>query len=499
MRLSLKRQIQIWHTAILTTVVGALAVTFYQHKRGILFKDIDMSLDQLIHPIVYQAARSSGVSQTPGRKRPPRPREEMPSREEELNVVDDWKRMKDHYEFSSPARGGSEVFKGFEDRIVTDGYYATVWTMGREEMIYQSSNSPVSSVPTPRHPGYWVRTVDNERRELYHRMPRVQIVVGRYIDKFEKEMDLLKLKLAGGSVIIILLGAWLGGVLIARSLKPLETIKNHANAVAEGNFAERIPVDTLGEKTELGEFAKGLNGTFTQLEKLFGRQVQFTADASHELRTPLTALMAQIVIGRERDRNVEEYKTILEICQRSAERITRITNDLLELSSFDAGRADLDYDIIPLDALMSASTDELRPMVESKGSKLTFQGKGGKAFCDAFRMDQVVTNLINNALQHNDLPVEISVHTYQEGNTGVIAVIDNGKGISETHLQHLFDRFYQVSASRKSKGVGNTYNVGLGLSICKAIVEAHGGTLDVKSVPNQETRFTITLPSSDRN
>ncbi|MEM6821432.1 MAG: HAMP domain-containing sensor histidine kinase [Verrucomicrobiota bacterium] len=275
-------------------------------------------------------------------------------------------------------------------------------------------------------------------------------------------------------------------------LRPLSAISKTSLAVSIGKLSERIIVSRKYDNSELGALAKSLNLTFDELERLVQKQMRFSADASHELRTPLTALLGQIQLGRKRERTPEEYANILEICERSAQKIRRITTLLLELSQLDTGTYLLEKKDITFEDLITPLLEELNPLVFDHGSTLTAEIEDASVEADPFRMHQVLTNLIGNALQHNDDPVQILLRTSVNRHDFVIQVIDDGCGLPKNQTQRIFDRFYRFDTTRTQKT--QIPHLGLGLSIARSIMEAHGGSLTGENQPDGGAIFTVTLP-----
>lgn len=220
---------------------------------------------------------------------------------------------------------------------------------------------------------------------------------------------------------------------------------------------------------------------------------QLLADVTHELRTPLTAIR-----GYAETLTLEPYapahpdgRRFVHIVDVEAQRLERLVNDLLDLARLDAGGGALDRALVPVAALFTRVRERHGREAEAAGIALdTTIGAGVDTVAgDARRLEQVVQNLTANALRHTPRGGQVSLAAAQEGDAVVLRVRDTGEGIPAEHLPHVFDRFYKADPARADAG-----GTGLGLSIVKAIVERHGGAVDVTSTPGVETVFSVRLP-----
>lgn len=326
-------------------------------------------------------------------------------------------------------------------------------------------------------------------QEAYHFTPAGDcILVGRPL---QPEYAALRqraiwLVAAGGAVLVCGLA---GGMWVAtRAIRPIEDISATAVKIAAGDLSQRI--DTAGTDNELGHLAALLNATFARLETAFGQQARFTSDASHELRTPVTVILTQTQTALSRERPAADYRGALEACQRAAQRMRKLIESLLELARLDAGQEPLKQERFDLSRVVRDGVELVRPLAAEHG--ITIQCGLAPVEClgDAERLGQVVVNLLSNAIQFNRDQGEILISAASHERTAVLTVADHGPGIPAADLPHIFERFYRVDKSR-SRLQGRS---GLGLAICKAIVEAHGGSLEAASQEGQGSTFTVKLP-----
>jgi len=498
MSLSLKWRIQLWYALILLGVLVVLGTGFYFYEKDHRLGAIDRELDQHVHALfspLSPLGRNRAVQFPKG--------SEGGSRITPAELSEGWTRRESKTPEKQAAtkpvgsRPPDYRYTSFERRYVPLGYYGRIERKDKTDLEFRSSNFPQIDFPAESTPGFFLRVRDGRYRELYHENPIFRVITGYDLSGFRADLRTLKLQLIGGLAGIFALALTVGYFIISRSLRHLNAIESTAGKIANAELAERIPDTTARDAPELVTLTHNLNHTFTQLESLFQRQIRFTADASHELRTPLTALLAQLEHGLKRPRTGEEYARILEVSLRSTNRVRRITEQLIELSRYDSGHVKMEFETLSLEALLTSLAEELEPYVCETGGSLRTELAPGSIECDPFRLEQVITNLVNNALQHNQRPVEVEIRNRFQNGNGVIEVIDNGKGIQPGNIDQVFDRFFQESRSR-SKENGDEH-VGLGLAISASIIKAHGGSIEVRSEPGVETMFTIRIPREKLN
>jgi two-component system OmpR family sensor kinase len=182
-----------------------------------------------------------------------------------------------------------------------------------------------------------------------------------------------------------------------------------------------------------------------------------------------------------------EYKETVEGCLESAQQMRRLTESLLALARFDAGQEQLVRRPIDLAEVVRAQVAALRPLAEQRGIAVELKVETAPLHGDAERLGQVVANLVSNAIHYTHVQGTVWIETSGEGREAVLVVSDNGPGIASEDLPHVFERFYRADKAR-SRAEGRS---GLRLAICKAIVDAHGGTLAVESTLGQGARFTM--------
>jgi len=279
-------------------------------------------------------------------------------------------------------------------------------------------------------------------------------------------------------------GYWL----MRRSLAPVDEITKRAEGITSTNLGERLPVIRTGD--ELERLSVSLNRMIERLDDAFQHINRFSADASHELRTPLTILQLELegIAQNHRDNGLsDQIGSALE----ETDRMSRIVESLLAISRLDAGEVKMDRTHLDLGELAASTGNEMMLLAEEKAIRLRMQTTAGvQVDGDRTRLQQVIVNLIDNAVKYTHAGGAVEIRVGVEGKTAVLEVADNGPGIPAYALPHVFERFYRADKAR-SRASGGT---GLGLSIVKAICAAHNADVTVSSQEGRGTTFRVELP-----
>lgn len=280
-------------------------------------------------------------------------------------------------------------------------------------------------------------------------------------------------------------GYWL----MRRSLAPVDDITKRAEGITSTNLSERLPVIRSGD--ELERLSVSLNRMIERLDEAFQHVNRFSADASHELRTPLTILQLELEgIAQKHAKDVslgDQIGSALEETQR----MSRIVESLLTISRLDAGEMKMEKTPLDLAELAASTAGEMTLLAEEKSIRLRTHAPAEVYIeGDRTRLQQVIVNLIDNAIKYTQAGGEIEVSVGREGSSAVFAVSDNGPGIAAYALPHLFERFYRADKARSRASGG----AGLGLSIVKAICAAHNAEVRVSSQEGRGCSFRVELP-----
>src|SRR5688500_8548740 len=279
----------------------------------------------------------------------------------------------------------------------------------------------------------------------------------------------------------------------------LAALEQAAHRLGEGDLTARAP-QSGGD--EIARVAAAFNRMASELETRDAAlrtsdvlRRQMMADVSHELKTPLTAMRGYIETLRmpEVALDAERRDRYFETIDRETRRLERIVKDLLDLARYEHGGVVLQKRVFDIQRLFEnvAGRHEREAQKKAVAIHIHVDPMADQVVADPDRIEQAIENLVGNALRHTPSGGTITLRATLTAGAAALSVSDSGGGIAPEHLPHVFDRFYKVDASRAAESTGS----GLGLSITKAIIERHGGTISVTSQPGRTT-FTILLPQS---
>ncbi len=293
------------------------------------------------------------------------------------------------------------------------------------------------------------------------------------------------------SVPLVLLVASFGGYFLARkSLQPLALMNAQTQRITAENLSSRL--DVPNPRDEVGELATTINALLTRLDATFSEQQRFIADASHELRTPLAVLRGETEVALEQDRGAADYQESLALIKDEAERLTRIVENLFILARQPVDQHSIIKEALRLNEVVSECVRSAQVLATQRGLRLHLDGATSEVNLagDDELLKRMLLNLLDNAVKYTAPGGEVGVALSTQNGSARIIVTDSGIGIPSVDQPRIFDRFYRVDKAR-SRALGGA---GLGLSIAKWIVEAHGGTITVQSMPNQGSEFVVGLP-----
>ncbi len=291
-------------------------------------------------------------------------------------------------------------------------------------------------------------------------------------------------------LIALLFSLLLAFLLTRWIVRPLQDVVAAARSVPIGN-AE--PLKLHGPR-EVQELMYTFNEMTSQVQSSQKSQRDFVANVSHELKTPLTSVQgyAQAILDGTADETPEARRQAASVILNEAGRMHRLVVDLLDLARLDAGTADLQRIPVDLRALLKDIAEKFTPQARAASVDILVETTEVPTITgDGDRLAQVFTNLVDNALKHTPAQGRITLRTMPAGSGVLVDVIDTGSGIPSEAIPHIFDRFYQADPSRQG---GQKHGAGLGLAIAREIVQAHGGTISVRSALGQGSIFRVILP-----
>ena len=320
--------------------------------------------------------------------------------------------------------------------------------------------------------------------------PAVSITAAAPTERIRRRQAQLLLVMGLSGAVTTAAATAAGWLLAGRLLQPLSNISAEARRITAARLHERLPV--ANPHDEIGALASTLNEMIERLELSFERTRRFTADAAHELRTPLSCIRSEVEVALRQPREPGEYRRVLQSALEEVERLSRLSDSLLELARLDRGELTLASEPVDLSSLAAEALESLRPGAEKLGKTLTRTRDAGphRVEGDPRLLRQVAVNLIDNAIEHGGDRVSVDVN--RTGDSVVLSVWDSGPPIDAEHLARVFDRFYRSDPSRSRRSGG----AGLGLSLAKEFVELHGGDISASSAAEHGTTFQVRLPAA---
>ncbi len=323
--------------------------------------------------------------------------------------------------------------------------------------------------------------------ELYYLFPLTQE---------QQTLDLVRSAVVGAGFILVVLLAAVAGIVTRQVAIPVREAAQRARRLSAGHLDERMRVKREDDLSQLArsfnEMAESLENQIEQLEELSRVQQRFVSDVSHELRTPLTTIrMAADVLFGDRESFDPATARSAELLQTQLDRFESLLVDLLEISRFDAGVANLDVSVIDLSTLIDQTIDSVAPLAARLRIPVRFRSyeRPCRVECDSRRIDRIIRNLLDNAIEHAD-PRGVRVELAGDHDSVAVTVRDLGVGLRPGESSLVFSRFWRADPAR-ARTTGGT---GLGLAIALEDARLHGGWLEAWGEPGKGACFRLTLP-----
>ena len=329
-----------------------------------------------------------------------------------------------------------------------------------------------------------------QRSRLFHiRGHEIRLELSAPLHDYYETLGALRRVMFGAFPVVLALAAFGGGWLARRSLQPVDELTREARAIDEKYFLTRLSVPPTGD--ELQRLAETLNDLLSRMENSVRSVIRFTGDAAHELRTPVAVIRASTELALRQERSPEAYRQTLEAIQTETLHVTNLLEQLLTLARGDAGALQLQFDAVPIGAMLRQSSQSAAPLAESKDIRLetAVPRQDSLVWADETAIRRLLLILIENAIKYTTPGGRVSARMEASDEECRIEVEDTGPGIAPEALPHVFDRFYRAGEER-----ARLDGVGLGLSIARTIAQAHGGALEAQSPSGGGAVFRLTLP-----
>ena len=306
------------------------------------------------------------------------------------------------------------------------------------------------------------------------------------LQQFQRQFSTILWTVLGTLLLTLLLCAFISEWLARGISRPIQTMKNFAIRLGSGHFGDKLE---LRQSNELDQLALELNRMSERLASLDQERRAFLANVSHELRTPISNVFVTVEAlrnGAARDPKVSDR--FFQNVEDETKRLSRLINDLLDLGRLEAGVTLLEKQNVQLNSLISRAVRAVESRMQNSRISAQVNVADLQIQGDSERLLQALLNVLDNAIKHSTPNSQILITGYKQGKQAVVTIRDQGQGIKQSDLPHIFEQFYTADRSRKGPGVG------LGLAIAKRIIEAHGGSITATSQFGEGACFTISLP-----
>jgi len=311
--------------------------------------------------------------------------------------------------------------------------------------------------------------------------------VGKTTRERDEVLGRFRKSAAGILAAAAVLGVGGGGLLAFWALRPVRQIIATVRAIQAGSLDARVP--TRNSADELDQLGRLFNEMLDRISVLIDGMRGALDNVAHDLRTPLTRIRGAAEIALRSDGGSQAHRETLADCVEEADQLLAMLNTLMDISEAEAGALQLTRKPVSLGDLVESVADVYRHVAEDKGVALHLEAPTEVwLLTDRSRMRQAVANLLDNAIKYTPAGGRVEITGLREGDTAVIAVQDTGIGMTAAELPKIWDRLYRGDQSRSERGLG------LGLSLVRAVVQSHGGRVEVSSGVGSGSTFRIVLP-----
>lgn len=290
------------------------------------------------------------------------------------------------------------------------------------------------------------------------------------------------------SAISILIAVIIAFFVSSKITKPLKEMGKFAKKIADGEYSARVETNS---NDEIGDLARSLNYMAYRLDDIEKMRKTLIQNVSHDLRTPLSSIKGYLELLEDKESNLEEKKESLEVIKNQVNKMEKMVNELTNLSMIDGKQFQLNLTKMNIVRESKRICNSIKILADQKGIELKENYPENPVYIlgDEKRIEEILTNLLNNAIKFTKEGF-VSISISSDKSNAIIEIKDTGIGIDEKDLPHIFERFYRGDKARTSDESG----IGIGLSIVKELVFAHGGQISVKSKINEGTNFILKFP-----
>ncbi len=355
--------------------------------------------------------------------------------------------------------------------------------VGAIEPLLRSSDPVFETVVIPNR--------SEQVRILYARLsPTIIVQIGQALESQSRFVEAFKRIFIITMSVLIFLAAGVGWFMARRAVSGVEAVTRTAQMISGGSLQERVPVKPRGD--EIDQLATTFNQMLDRIQTLLTEIKEMTDNIAHDLRSPIARIRGIAEVTLTTSKSLSEYENMAASTIEDCDRLLDMINTMLLISKTEAGVEKLSREEVDIAALIRKACELFQPIAEDKDVRLAYRPPEETFLLGDTRMLQrMLSNILDNAVKYTSPggKVEVSLTKSKSGDA-IVSVSDTGVGISEADLLHIFERFYRCDRSRSQPGTG------LGLSLARALVRAHGGDITVTSTVNQGSIFTITLPKS---
>jgi two-component system heavy metal sensor histidine kinase CusS len=453
---TLRARLTIWNTAVVLLMSAATLVAFWFGGRAALYREADAVIRGNVREVAIAIA----------------------DLHPDIDAVVDEMRRK---------AAGHEDRGWFTQLLTEDGI--TLWKSPRcpaEVSDFPPTPSDTRENIVQVGPYRYVRVAIARPEQ-----PPLHVRIGMSTEFLDDNIEALMRLLIPVGVLLSLLTPLAGYWLAVRATQPVADILHTAERLRPTRLGDRLPEQ--GSADELDRLSRQINRLLDQVAAHVDRQEQFVADAAHELRGPLAAIQSALEVAMAQDRSADEQRETLADVLEATRHLSKVANDLLLLAETSDATAAQRREAVDLARVAGQAVGMFAGVAEERGIQLELEtGSPPAVSGDAARLRQVVGNLLDNALRFTPPGGRVAVRVVAAGGDGLLTVRDTGPGIAAVELERIFDRFYKADPARTH--ATSSRSGGLGLAICKSLVEASGGSITIASRPGEGTEVCVRLP-----